>query len=412
MMTDNRPSTPPPFEGSGYPSLVPPTPRTPGPSWLINDGNLITGSQHALVPPSPGGVLGAGFGDLASPKASNGELPPSKTKSKNRSPFRFMELPGEIRNIIYHHTYSNPKQALLVHRPRLASLRSSTRMDRTRPLESDIAGQAHDYELSTRNTKITKSKTPSKSKLLPRESNRPFHVLTQISRQIRAEYRPIYLQKQEIGMDLTEIVAYLQTFYSDAPNLVAALGTTGDRKLDMPFTGNLTIAVGDNAKGLELDNLGVDVWPLLDIWANSWKIEAGFGRYMKAGYLPERDGEAKDLYRLFGRRVLRNRSCSIMNNLWRTILRTRSLASVRLLRKPATPVTPTFTPAPTPPVPIIGLRPMIREPRPYIHILFRKECAESWMTALESKAPTMWLSDRGFGGMEHFDVKVGVLVDE
>jgi hypothetical protein len=51
------------------------------------------------------------------------------------------------------------------------------------------------------------------------------------------------------------------------------------------------------------------------------------------------------------------------------------------------------------------------ETKPYIHILFRAEFAESWMTQLVSdipKTPVDWLVERGFGNMEYFDVKVGV----
>jgi hypothetical protein len=66
-------------------------------------------------------------------------------------------------------------------------------------------------------------------------------------------------------------------------------------KIDMPFTGNLTIAVGDKLKDVEKAVEGIDVWPLLDLWANSFKIEAGFGRYMAPHYDATADGEAKDL---------------------------------------------------------------------------------------------------------------------
>lgn len=96
-------------------------------------------------------------------------------------------------------------------------------------------------------------------------------------------------------MDLTEVVKYLQAFYHDAPALLEDLSTSNDRKIDMPFTGNLTIAVGDKAKEVEKSADGVDVWPLLDLWANSYKIEAGFGRYMQVHYDARADGEAKDL---------------------------------------------------------------------------------------------------------------------
>lgn len=199
--------------------------------------------------------------------------------------------------MIYHHTNHNPKQALLVHRPRLASLRSRTRYDRARPLASEVLGQEHDEKLSTVKRKHGRRNTAAKSKngTWNRETNRPFFGFTQVCQQIREEYRSIYLTKQEIGMDFTDTVKYLHTFYHDVQERMAALGPAGSRSLDMPFTGNLTIAVGDKASAVERVKEGIDVFPLLDIWANSLKIEAGFGRYLKANYVPETDGEAKDL---------------------------------------------------------------------------------------------------------------------
>jgi hypothetical protein len=196
--------------------------------------------------------------------------------------------------MVYLHTYDKPKQALLVHRPRMASLRPRTRLDRSRTLTSDIT----DEELSRELASKTPSRRSSKAKVkntVARETNRPFFGLTQVCAQLRKEYRPIYLAKQEIGMDLTEIVQYLQTFYFDSPAAFAELFNTGSRGKDMPFTGNLTIAVGDRPTELERSANGVEVIELLDLWANSFKIEAGFGRYLKAHYVPERDGEAKDL---------------------------------------------------------------------------------------------------------------------
>ena len=207
-------------------------------------------------------------------------------------------------------------------------------------------------------------------------------------------------------MDLTGTVNYLQTFYPTATYALGELAAAGERESDMPFVGNLTIAVGDRPNEIEQSQQGVEIVPLLNIWANSFKIEAGFGRYLKAHYVPEADGEAKDLYRLFGRRVLRNRSCSGMNCLWRTILRARSLASVRIHRKPASTVATTVVrttgPNPNPALATVT--------KPYIHIVFKKEFAEPWMTEFESVIPKTpdWLLARGFGGMEHFDVRVGV----
>lgn len=119
-----------------------------------------------------------------------------------------------------------------------------------------------------------------------------------------------------------------------------------------------------------------------------------------------------DSYRLFGRRVLRNRNCSGMNVIWRTTLRTRSLASVRIHRNP-----PKRTLQPTVPLLHWVVTQLVTQPlplqsvKPYFHIIFKKECAEPWMTKFESdipKTPRNWLADRGFNGMEHFDVRVGV----
>lgn len=195
--------------------------------------------------------------------------------------------------MIYLHTYDKPKQALLVHRPRLASLRSRTRVDRSRPMSSDVADAELDRELaSNKSRRVAKGKGKN---VIPRETNRPFFGLTQVCQQVRNEYRPIYMAKQEIGMDLTQIVLYLQTFYYDSPAAFTRLFDGGQRGKDMPFNGNLTIAVGEKPNDMERSSAGVEVAPLLDLWANSFKIEAGFGRYLKAGYVPEQDGEAKDL---------------------------------------------------------------------------------------------------------------------
>lgn len=192
------------------------------------------------------------------------------------------------------HTYGRPKQALLVYRPRLASLRPRTRLDRSRTLASDIVDQDQEKKISGGSNKSRLSAKP-KPKTEVRETNRPFWGLTQVGRQLRAEYRPIYMAKQEIGMDLTEIVDYLKTFYPTATDIVSNLGSPGERDEDAPFVGNLTIAVGDKPNELERAGDGIEVFSLLDIWANSLKIEAGFGRYLKANYVAETDGEAKDL---------------------------------------------------------------------------------------------------------------------
>ncbi|KAH8711819.1 hypothetical protein GQ44DRAFT_714238 [Phaeosphaeriaceae sp. PMI808] len=307
--------------------------------------------------------------------------------------------------MIYDYTYDKRKQALLVHRPRIASLRPRTRLDRSRTLSSDVK----DRELGTELATTERSKKAAVNSALARDNNRPFFGLTQVCRQIRAEYRPIYLLMQEVGMDLTEVVSYLMTFYSNAPEEVKKLVVAGANRVDMPFMGNLTIAIGEKVTKMECGVEGVEVLPLLDLWANSIKVEAGFGRYVKARYIPQTDGEAKDLYRLFGRRVLPNRQCTPMNSLWRTILRSGSLVSVTIHRKPPRLPLAAISEAcgvvNPPPLPS-------QDPKPCILILFRPNAAELWMRGsvrwyTTPPAPPNWLSAHGFAGMEHFDVRVG-----
>jgi hypothetical protein len=106
-----------------------------------------------------------------------------------------------------------------------------------------------------------------------------------------------------------------------------------------------------------------------------------------------------------------------MNNLWRTILRSRSLASLTLHRKPGSRIvdTATLPLGALPPAMLLAQHPLpariTLEIKPFIHFLFHTECAEPWMTEFVSdipKAPQDWLALRGFGGMEHFEIKVGV----
>ena len=202
----------------------------------------------------------------------------------------------------------------MVYRPRLASLRSRTQLDRYRTLASDLVEKEQAEALPSTNRRrrgTGVSEQKPKSATLARETSRPFFGLTQVCRLLRTEFRPLYLQKQEIGMDLVEAVRYLETFYPEAPEYLKALSISNDRKGDMPFTGNLTIAVGDKIKDTEKTADGIDVWPLLDIWANSFKVEAGFGRYLQAHYDATADGEAKDLSVFM---VVAQRSWHILTN--------------------------------------------------------------------------------------------------
>lgn len=186
-----------------------------------------------------------------------------------------------------------------MHRPRLASLRPRTKLDRTRPLRSDLAEKEQAKVVpipDTDSSSISRGgKRRRESPTLCRETNRPFFGLTQVCRQLRTEFRPLYMLNQEIGLDLGEVVKYLKTCYYDALQHLNVLSPYEDRKVDMPFTGNFTIAIGDKIRKFEMATDGVDVFPFLSIWANSYKIEAGFGRYVNAPYDATGDGEAKDL---------------------------------------------------------------------------------------------------------------------
>jgi hypothetical protein len=195
--------------------------------------------------------------------------------------------------MIYGYTHEFPVQALLVHRPRLATLRHRTRMDRSRTWASDLAGTKHDEALATEDPHSPTHNTESDA--LPRVTNRPFFGLTQVCQLIRQEYLPIYMHKQEVGLDLINVDAYLKTYYPGAPLMLLKLAMQQVRKADLPYSGNITIAIGDKVKRAEASIEGVEVLPLLDIWANSFRIEAGFGRYVREFYVPFRDGEAKDL---------------------------------------------------------------------------------------------------------------------
>lgn len=202
-----------------------------------------------------------------------------------------------------------------------------------------------------------------------------------VCRQIRAEFRPLYLAKQEFGIDLTESVLYIQTFYPQFA--VPSFSAEENARI-----GNLTIAISNDITAAEKGEKGVDIWPLLDFWANSDRIEAGFGRYSvsRPGYDAIRDGEAKDLYRLFGRRVLPNRRCGRMNQNWRNVLVSKKLAEIRIHRGP-------------------------RAATPFIHILYQPEHRENWMEMEVSLKPYYWAGHMGFASLEYFELKVGVLFE-
>lgn len=99
-------------------------------------------------------------------------------------------------------------------------------------------------------------------------------------------------------------------------------------------------------------------------------------------------------YRLYGRRVLLDRSCTNMNIRWRVVLRSRHLAAVRIVRESRA----------------------VDFVRPYIHLIWKYEAREPWMTGLDSPIPGSsaanawagnWLWAMGFDNMEYFEVRVG-----
>jgi hypothetical protein len=98
-------------------------------------------------------------------------------------------------------------------------------------------------------------------------------------------------------------------------------------------------------------------------------------------------------YRLFGRRVRHDRSCTAMNQIWRATLRHGCLHSVRIHRAP--------------PNKIVNGRCVPQGP--YIHIIYREEFAEPWMLNFHSKVPREWRAARGFMAMEHYELKVGIM---
>lgn len=191
---------------------------------------------------------------------------------------------SELRNKIYCMCIDmSRKQALVIHRPRMATLRSSTRQARAAP------GRYREPE------DLDNKKAPSKStRGAPKETHRPFVSLTQINQQIRREFYTTYMSRQEIGMDLTDCSKYIHTFFNPEQPMCwqGAPDSTGK---NMPFQGNLTIAVSRQVLPVEKKQGWIDALPLLSTWANSVHIEAGFGRYSAAGYVPQRDGESKDL---------------------------------------------------------------------------------------------------------------------
>ncbi|KAJ4299341.1 hypothetical protein N0V90_004586 [Kalmusia sp. IMI 367209] len=366
------------FDGNCQPRIgpLPPTPRKRKEPPTLFESRLSFAQKKRLALRSStiSVVKRVKVGDLAITMRDDGE---NKVDSKA---FRFLDLPPELRNQIYCQCIDmSQKQALVIHRPRMATLRSSTRQGRANP------GRYCEPE------DPDKKRSPKAKQLPPKQTNRPFVGLTQVNRQIRREFYTTYMSRQEIGMDFTDCSKYMATYF-DPNQPICLQGPWDIAGKNMPFQGNITIAVSRKILPAEKQLGWIDALPLLTTWANSVHIEAGFGRYSSAGYIPQRDGEAKDLYRLYGRKVLPDRSCSTMNPRWRIVLRSRHLAAVRIVREPG------------------------EFPRPYFHLIWKYGYREAWMRQLHSSVPGTvdakavpgsWLWDIGFDRMEHFDVRVG-----
>lgn len=182
------------------------------------------------------------------------------------------------------------RQALVIHLPKTGTLRSSTRKARSAP---GMYREPADPDKRRMAEQGSVEEAPPKE-LVPKESNRPFVGLTQVCQQIRKEFYAYYIAMQEIGMDLTNTSKYVETFFN--PNVPFSYADSPDQTIkNMPFRGNITIAVAEKILPIEKTIGWIDVLPLLTTWANSAHIEAGFGRYSRKEYRPESDGEAKDM---------------------------------------------------------------------------------------------------------------------
>lgn len=181
------------------------------------------------------------------------------------------------------------KQALVIHLPKTGTLRSSTRKARVAPGKYR---ELDDPDKKKRGRRAAEEAALAEA--APKESNRPFVGLTHVCRQIRKEFYPVYIAHQEIGMDLTNTSKYMETFFNPSVPFCYADNRDPSGK-NMPFRGNITIAVAEKILPLEKAVGWIDVLPLLHTWANSAHIEAGFGRYSRRDYRPQVDGEAKDL---------------------------------------------------------------------------------------------------------------------
>ena len=103
-----------------------------------------------------------------------------------------------------------------------------------------------------------------------------------------------------------------------------------------------------------------------------------------------------------------------MNQDWRSILRNRELASVRIHRKPyVNAVLVQWRWIEVPRGASTSGRPIVQMfMKPYIEIVFKKEYADKYLFDIEEADPEDRLLGFGFEDMEFFDIRVGVETDE
>ena len=290
--------------------------------------------------------------------------------------------------VVYECIVADMKQEVLVHCPRRASLRPRLAIPKYTDFEEP--------------TGLTKNGTKRKPKDALPDLSRQYYSLTQVDDMIRDEFNPIHVRHQEIGIDLTQVTHYIHYFIN--PPGIAIPGR------DI-LNANITVVIHNSVKDASLP----DLLPLLEIAASSCHVSVGFARYdidtsplyFRGAYNPDLDVELRDLYRLLGRKVLPNRKCSAGNSNWEAILRSGSLAAVRICRQPQPGVQHTVMPIHPSHLHLFGNRHL--RWRPYIQILFKRQFALPWMTSDNSSIPAGWLNQHGFDRMQYFSVKVGRL---
>ncbi|KAL1610578.1 hypothetical protein SLS60_002248 [Paraconiothyrium brasiliense] len=169
------------------------------------------------------------FGDpAATGDASSGPKLSPPLHDRKLKPFPFLKLPAEVRNMVYD----------------LASEESVDDKDR------DVYGPPS-------LTKRYIHQTPAGSFS---SSRRVFLGLTQVCRQLRSEFRPLYIERNEVCVRADESADYIKLMWQ-----LAAEGA--------PTRGLITRVAADVSLGMNID---VDVLPILKVCGNRTAISARF----------------------------------------------------------------------------------------------------------------------------------------